>query len=100
SVWGLNTPRGFESRPLRQPAPERLPDPLSFDADEERDHMPQRSTGVWTGASQRGRVVSSAALTVIEQPAISSEVTYEPVRWRIARTPAPSSTLRAAFTIK
>ena len=43
-------------------------------------HIPQRSAGVRTGASHSGRVVSSAALTVIEQPAISSEVTYEPVR--------------------
>jgi len=51
--------------------------------------MPQRSAAVCTGASHNGKVVESAALTVMEQPAISSDVTYEPVRWRTARTPAP-----------
>lgn len=43
-------------------------------------YMPQRSAAVCTGASQSASMPGSAALTVIEQPAISSDVTYEPVR--------------------
>jgi diguanylate cyclase (GGDEF)-like protein len=38
-------------------------------------YMPQRSTGVWTGASHKDSVEASTAHTVSEQPAISSEVT-------------------------
>ena len=40
-----------------------------------RAQTPQRSAGVCTGASHSASVAGSAALTVIEQPAISSEVT-------------------------
>lgn len=36
---------------------------------------PQRSAAVWTGASQSRTSSSSSPDTVIEQPAISSEVT-------------------------
>ena len=38
-------------------------------------HIPQRSAAVCTGASHSANVSASAAVTVIEQPAISSEVT-------------------------
>ena len=38
-------------------------------------HIPQRSAAVCTGASHSASVSASAAVTVIEQPAISSEVT-------------------------
>ncbi len=37
-------------------------------------YTPQRSAGVWTGASQRRNISSSARVSVIEQPCISSEV--------------------------
>ena len=43
-------------------------------------YMPQRSAGVCTGASHSASIEGSAAQTVIEQPAISSDVTYDPVR--------------------
>jgi len=43
-------------------------------------HTPQRSAAVCTGASHSANEAASTALTVTEQPAISSEVTYEPVR--------------------
>ena len=39
------------------------------------DHSPQRNAAVRTGASHSRIVSSSSAVTVIEQPAISSEVT-------------------------
>jgi hypothetical protein len=38
-------------------------------------HIPQRNAAVWSGASHSASVAASAALTVIEQPAISSDVT-------------------------
>ena len=38
-------------------------------------HIPQRNAAVWSGASHSAKVGASATLTVIEQPAISSEVT-------------------------
>jgi hypothetical protein len=38
-------------------------------------HIPQRSAAVCTGASQSANSFGSTELTVIEQPAISSEVT-------------------------
>ena len=45
-------------------------------ADERRRvHIPQRSEGVCTGASHSASMPASAAVTVIEQPAISSDVT-------------------------
>lgn len=40
-----------------------------------RGQTPQRKAAVCTGASHSASVALSAALTVIEQPAISSEVT-------------------------
>jgi len=42
---------------------------------EERPQRPQRSAAVCTGASHSASASGSSALTVIEQPAISSEVT-------------------------
>jgi hypothetical protein len=39
------------------------------------DHIPQRSAAVCTGASHSASMSASTAVTVIEQPAISSEVT-------------------------
>lgn len=45
-----------------------------------RRHIPQRSAAVCTGASHSAKNSGVAAVTVIEQPAISSDVTYEPVR--------------------
>ena len=44
-------------------------------ADRPTSYTPQRSAAVWTGASQRRAISSSSSDTVIEQPAISSEVT-------------------------
>lgn len=38
-------------------------------------YIPQRNAGVCSGASHSSSIVRSAALTVIEQPAISSDVT-------------------------
>jgi hypothetical protein len=38
-------------------------------------YMPQRSAGVWSGASHIDSIAASTAQTVTEQPAISSEVT-------------------------
>jgi hypothetical protein len=38
-------------------------------------YMPQRNAGVCSGASHSSSIALSAALTVIEQPAISREVT-------------------------
>lgn len=38
-------------------------------------YMPQRNAAVWTGESHNDSIESSTAHTVIEQPAISSEVT-------------------------
>lgn len=38
-------------------------------------YMPQRSAAVWTGASHQPVVSSSSMVSVIEQPAMSSEVT-------------------------
>jgi diguanylate cyclase (GGDEF)-like protein/PAS domain S-box-containing protein len=43
-------------------------------------YMPQRSAGVWSGASHNDSIDASAAQTVTEQPAISSEVTKDPAR--------------------
>ncbi len=43
-------------------------------------HMPQRNAAVCTGASHSASISVSTAETVIEQPAISSDVTYDPVR--------------------
>jgi hypothetical protein len=40
-----------------------------------RGHAPQRRAAVWTGASQSTICLSSSKVTVIEQPAISSDVT-------------------------
>ena len=45
-------------------------------------YIPQRRAGVWTGASQKRRISSSTRVSVIEQPAISSDVTYGPMRLR------------------
>ena len=56
--------------------------------------------GVWTGASQYCRIASSSRVTVMEQPAISRDVTKEPVRYRLTRRPCPSSRRRAAWTIR
>ena len=42
---------------------------------ERRRDQPQRSADVWTGASQSASIAWSAIVTVIEQPAISSDVT-------------------------
>ena len=39
------------------------------------DYIPQRSAAVCTGASHKASCPASAAVRVIEQPAISSEVT-------------------------
>jgi len=38
-------------------------------------YMPQRSAAVWTGASHQPVISSSSMVSVIEQPAMSSEVT-------------------------
>jgi len=43
-------------------------------------YIPQRSAGVCSGASHKASIGASTAHTVIEQPAISSEVTYGPVK--------------------
>jgi hypothetical protein len=43
-------------------------------------YIPQRNAGVCKGASHSASIEGSAAQTVIEQPAISSDVTYDPVR--------------------
>src|SRR5215207_5477073 len=60
-------------------------------------HAPQRSPAVLTGASQR-RVSSSSSLrSVIEQPAISSEVMYGPTRLRPAFTPRSSRIDRSSL---
>ena len=56
------------------------------------------SAAVLTGASQRRVRQSSSTATVSEHPAMSSEVTNEPVRYRVTITPRPSRTRLAAFT--
>ncbi len=43
-------------------------------------YIPHRNAAVCTGLSHSPSILASAAHTVIEQPAISSDVTYEPVR--------------------
>ena len=43
-------------------------------------HAPHRRPGVLTGASQSRFSSSSSLTSVIEQPAISSDVMYEPTR--------------------
>ena len=64
-----------------------------------RAQAPQRSAAVCSGASHSMSQSASTAVTVIEQPAISSEVTYDPVRWRTTFSPAAFRIFVAAHTI-
>jgi hypothetical protein len=60
----------------------------------------QERLAVLTGASHSPVSRSSSNVIVIEQPAMSREVTSEPVRYRETTIPRPVSMRRAALTIK
>jgi hypothetical protein len=79
------------SRPVR-----RLPISLS----REKDQAPQRRAAVCTGASHSFFAWLSSTDTVIETPAMSRDVTNEPVKKRVAVIPAPSRIRLALLTIK
>ena len=64
TLWYLTYPSASQSGPF-----------LSRFTGEDIHQSPQRSDGVWTGASQPFVIWSSSIVTVIEQPAMSSEVT-------------------------
>jgi UDP-2,3-diacylglucosamine pyrophosphatase LpxH len=53
----------------------RMAEAMAQDATRRPAHMPQRNAAVCTGASHSASVAASAALAVIEHPAISSDVT-------------------------
>ena len=57
-------------------------------------YTPQRRPAVFTGASHSLVSSSSSLSRVIEQPAISSEVMYEPTRLRAILMPVPCADLR------
>jgi hypothetical protein len=60
----------------------------------------QDRAAVLTGASHRRISGWSSRLTVSEQPAMSREVTSEPVRCRTTLRPRPARMRRAALTIR
>jgi hypothetical protein len=60
----------------------------------------QDRAAVLTGASHNRVSRSPNKATVIEQPAMSRDVTSEPVRWRVTPTPRPARMRRAALTIR
>lgn|SRR6476646_747192 len=60
----------------------------------------QLSAAVCTGSSQRAVNLSSRSVTVIEHPAISSEVTYEPTSDRVTASPRFSKMRRAALYMR
>jgi hypothetical protein len=62
-------------------------------------YRPHRNAAVWTGASHSFIVSSLIAVTVSEQPAISSDVTYEPASPRATFKPCALKTLLAAFAM-
>src|SRR5438552_2276677 len=76
--------QGFEPR-LRV----ELRQPTRGDADRHGRQTPQRSPAVRTGASQSRMSSSLSFKSVIEQPAISNDVMYGPMRFRAISTPRP-----------